>query len=178
MYLRESICGYKRRSTPFHSRPLLKIITIKFLTYHENLTNKYIPLIKVLLFTDVVIHIYRFIQSVTERCRVPHTKTGKKNILINVHPEIFNLLFIAERILSWPMQLSFISAVLCEMFSVSPDRWTGREGPIQWPPRSQDLNPLDCYRCGHLKPLVRAAPVDNEETLHHSFVDACQTNRI
>jgi hypothetical protein len=30
---------------------------------------------------------------------------------------------------------------------------------------------------GHLKPLVYAAPVDNEETLHRRIVDACQTIR-
>ncbi|KAJ4442849.1 hypothetical protein ANN_04442 [Periplaneta americana] len=32
-----------------------------------------------------------------------------------------------------------------------PDRWIGRGGPIAWPPRSPDLNPLDFYLWGHLK---------------------------
>ncbi|KAJ4444692.1 hypothetical protein ANN_06489 [Periplaneta americana] len=32
-----------------------------------------------------------------------------------------------------------------------PDRWLGRGGPIAWPPRSPDLNPLDFYLWGHLK---------------------------
>jgi hypothetical protein len=40
-----------------------------------------------------------------------------------------------------------------------------------------DLNPLDIYLWGHLKTLVYAAPVDNEEALHHRTVDACQTIR-
>jgi hypothetical protein len=31
------------------------------------------------------------------------------------------------------------------------DRGTGRGGPTAWPPRSPDLNPLDCYLWGHLK---------------------------
>ncbi|KAJ4449220.1 hypothetical protein ANN_00617 [Periplaneta americana] len=31
-----------------------------------------------------------------------------------------------------------------------PDRWIGRGGPIAWPPRSPDLNPLDFYLWGHL----------------------------
>ncbi|KAJ4451131.1 hypothetical protein ANN_02571 [Periplaneta americana] len=35
-----------------------------------------------------------------------------------------------------------------------PDRWIGRGGPIAWPPRSPDLNPLDFYLWGHLKSLV------------------------
>jgi hypothetical protein len=30
---------------------------------------------------------------------------------------------------------------------------------------------------GHLKTLVYAAPVDNEEALHHRIVDACYTIR-
>ncbi|XP_066595419.1 uncharacterized protein [Prorops nasuta] len=30
-----------------------------------------------------------------------------------------------------------------------PDRWMGRGGPIAWPPRSPDLNPLDYFLWGH-----------------------------
>ncbi|KAJ4449249.1 hypothetical protein ANN_00646 [Periplaneta americana] len=40
-----------------------------------------------------------------------------------------------------------------------PDRWIGRCGPIAWPPRSPDLNPLDFYLWGHLKSLVYSCPV-------------------
>ncbi|KAJ4436304.1 hypothetical protein ANN_18935 [Periplaneta americana] len=40
-----------------------------------------------------------------------------------------------------------------------PDRWIGRSGPIAWPPRSPDLNPLDFYLWGHLKSLVYSSPV-------------------
>jgi hypothetical protein len=58
------------------------------------------------------------------------------------------------------------------------DRWIGRGGPTAWPPRSPDLNPLDFYLWGHLKALVYAAPLDNEEALHHRSVHACQTIRI
>jgi hypothetical protein len=57
-------------------------------------------------------------------------------------------------------------------------RWIDRGGPIAWAPRSPDLIPLDFYLWGHLKTLVYAAPVDNEEALYHSIVDACQTIRI
>jgi hypothetical protein len=42
-------------------------------------------------------------------------------------------------------------------------------------PHSPDLNSLDFYLWGHLKTLVYAAPVDNEEALHHCIMDACQT---
>jgi hypothetical protein len=39
------------------------------------------------------------------------------------------------------------------------------------------LNPLDFYLWEQLKILVYAAPVDNEEALHHRIVDGCQTIR-
>jgi hypothetical protein len=52
-----------------------------------------------------------------------------------------------------------------------------RRGPIAWPPHSPHLNRLDFYLWGRLKSLVYAAPVDNEEALHHHIVVACQTTR-
>jgi hypothetical protein len=64
------------------------------------------------------------------------------------------------------------------MFSITPtvtDGQRGRGEPTPWPPCLPDLNPLDFYLLGHLKTFVYAAPVDNEEALHHRIVDACQT---
>jgi hypothetical protein len=40
-----------------------------------------------------------------------------------------------------------------------------------------NLNPLDFYLWEHLRTLVYAAPVDNEEALEHHVVDVCQTIR-
>jgi len=34
------------------------------------------------------------------------------------------------------------------------DRWIGRRGPVEWPPRSPDLSPLDFFLWGHLKSKV------------------------
>lgn len=34
------------------------------------------------------------------------------------------------------------------------NKWIGRGGPIQWPPRSPDLTPLDFYLWGEIKRLV------------------------
>jgi hypothetical protein len=48
----------------------------------------------------------------------------RKNEHINKCPGIFNLWVIAERILLWPIQLSFILAVLCEMFLITPRKLT------------------------------------------------------
>ncbi|KAJ4427033.1 hypothetical protein ANN_26832 [Periplaneta americana] len=52
------------------------------------------------------------------------------------------------------------------------DRWIGRGGPIAWPPRSPDLNPLDFYLWGHLKSLVYSSPVPDLESLRNRIV-AC-----
>jgi hypothetical protein len=67
----------------------------------------------------------------------------------------------------------FSRAVLDVLSNTYHDVWMGRGGPTAWPPRSPDLNPLDFYLWGHLT----AAPVDNEETLQHRSVDACQLIR-
>lgn len=48
-----------------------------------------------------------------------------------------------------------------------PNRWIGRNGPIHWPARSPDLNPLDFYLWGHLKTIVygRGKPNTKEELI-------------
>ncbi|KAJ4428367.1 hypothetical protein ANN_24386 [Periplaneta americana] len=51
-----------------------------------------------------------------------------------------------------------------------PDRWIGRGGPIAWPPRSPDLNPLDFYLWSHLKSLVYSSPVPDLESLRNRIV--------
>ncbi|KAM0730400.1 hypothetical protein ACS0PU_002729 [Formica fusca] len=43
---------------------------------------------------------------------------------------------------------------------------------VPWP----DINPLD-YLWGHLKTLVYAVEITNEEKLHQRIVDACKTIR-
>jgi hypothetical protein len=35
-----------------------------------------------------------------------------------------------------------------------PGRWIGRRGPVEWPPRSPDLTPLNFFLWGHLKSVV------------------------
>lgn len=46
-----------------------------------------------------------------------------------------------------------------------PERWIGNNGPIMWPPRSPDLNPLDFFYWGHMKQLVYAEPSNTREEL-------------
>lgn len=56
-----------------------------------------------------------------------------------------------------------------------PDRWIGRLGPILWPPRSPDLNPLDFFYWGCLKDKVYAKPIRSEEELRERVFDAART---
>lgn len=44
-----------------------------------------------------------------------------------------------------------------------PNRWIGRGGPISWPARSPDLNPLDFFVWGFIKQKVYATPPPNAE---------------
>ena len=39
----------------------------------------------------------------------------------------------------------------------------GRGGPIAWPARSPDLNPLDFHLWRHLKSIVHATSIENAE---------------
>jgi hypothetical protein len=52
-----------------------------------------------------------------------------------------------------------------------PGRWIGRAGPIPWPARSPDLNPLDFHLWGHLKALVYSRPVPDVDVLRQRIED-------
>lgn len=45
------------------------------------------------------------------------------------------------------------------------NNWIGRGGPINWPPRSPDLTPLDYYLWGRMKALVYEEKVNTREEL-------------
>lgn len=48
---------------------------------------------------------------------------------------------------------------------VFPERWIGRRGSLEWPPRSPDLTPLDFFLWGYLKTKVYFNRPDNLEDL-------------
>jgi len=54
-----------------------------------------------------------------------------------------------------------------------PGKWIGRRGPIEWPPRSPDLTPIDFFLWGHLKTVVYKTPNDNIEMLKTRIFDEC-----
>jgi hypothetical protein len=78
---------------------------------------------------------------------------------------------------TYSIVIHFSRAVRDVLNNTYHDPWIGRGGPTAWPPRLPDFNPLYFYLWGHLKTLVCAAPVDNEEALYHSTVDVWQTIR-
>ena len=61
--------------------------------------------------------------------------------------------------------------------AVFPGRWIGRGGPIPWPARSPDLNPLDYFLWGYLKSLVFETPVETDMELVARIVAACDVIR-
>jgi hypothetical protein len=56
-----------------------------------------------------------------------------------------------------------------------PDRWLGRGGPLSWPARSPDLNPLDFFLWGHLKEIVNRDPLTDMEDSMAKFHAAVAT---
>lgn len=57
-----------------------------------------------------------------------------------------------------------VADLLSTMF---PNRWIGRNGPVHWPARSPDFNPMDYYFWGHVKTIVygQGKPNTREELL-------------
>lgn len=55
-----------------------------------------------------------------------------------------------------------------------PGRWIGRGGPVLWPPRSPDLNPLDFFYWGYLKEIVYKVPITTIAQLRARVRDAAE----
>lgn len=71
-----------------------------------------------------------------------------------------------------PHNARIVTNYLNEQF---PGRWMGRYGPIRWPARSPDLNPLDFFLWGYCKETIyRKLPEDIEDLndkLHYAIWD-------
>jgi hypothetical protein len=55
-----------------------------------------------------------------------------------------------------------------------PGHWIGRRGPVEWPPRSPDLSPLDFFLWGHLKSRVYATQPETLQVLRQRIVEECR----
>lgn len=53
-----------------------------------------------------------------------------------------------------------------------PNRWIGRGGPMAWPARSPDLNPLDYFMWGYIKQVVYRGDVHDQQRTKTLIVDA------
>ncbi|RLU25697.1 hypothetical protein DMN91_001854 [Ooceraea biroi] len=56
-----------------------------------------------------------------------------------------------------------------------PDRWMGRGGPIIWPVRSPDLNVLDYFVWGYIKPAIEDRRDGTEQEVREAIVAAFDT---
>lgn len=66
-----------------------------------------------------------------------------------------------------------ITRPVCNFLNASfPNRWFGRNGPLRWPPRSPDMNPLDYFLWGHMKTIVYRTDVENAEDLQQRILAA------
>lgn len=55
-----------------------------------------------------------------------------------------------------------------------PGRWIGRRGPVEWPPRSPDLTPLDFFLWGVLKDMVYAEKPNTIDILKNTIKEKVQ----
>lgn len=55
-----------------------------------------------------------------------------------------------------------------------PSKWIGRAGPIEWPPRSPDLNPLDFFYWGCIKEMVYSKSINSVQELRHNIQPAAR----
>ena len=51
------------------------------------------------------------------------------------------------------------------LYNVFPNRWIGRDGPVEWPPSSPVLIPMDFFIWWEMKCLVYETPIDTPEEL-------------
>ena len=53
------------------------------------------------------------------------------------------------------------------------ERWIGRGGPVEWPPRSPDLSPLDFFLWGYLKRRVYRNRPTSLQDLKENITEEC-----
>jgi hypothetical protein len=54
-----------------------------------------------------------------------------------------------------------------------PDRWIGRRGSVEYPPRSPDLTPTDFFLWGYLKDVVYSTKPATLQKLHQEIERFC-----
>ena len=101
--------------------------------------------------------------------------------MVNTLPVLFEEVPLAVRTRTWfqrdgaPAHFSHLARK--QLTATFGDRWMVHLGPVPWPARSPDLNPLDFFLWGYLETLVYATPVDHVDDLLARIVDGCNTIR-
>ena len=54
------------------------------------------------------------------------------------------------------------------------NRWIGRRGPVEWPPRSPDFNPMDFFFWGVVKDKVFSRKPRTVDDMIRRIREACQ----
>jgi hypothetical protein len=67
----------------------------------------------------------------------------------------------------------FLCVVREHLHQTFGEQWIGCGGPVIWPARSPDLNPLDFWLRGHVKALVYSAPINDFEGLEQRVENVC-----
>lgn len=103
------------------------------------------------------------------------------DFLRNMLPELLDDMTLHERATMWFMQDGapphFTLDVRRHLNVTFRNRWIARGGPVAWPARSPDLNPLDFFVWGYLKSLVYQTPVENVAELRERIVNGCNVIR-
>ena len=105
------------------------------------------------------------------------------DFLINTLPEVLEEVPIDRRQHMWfmhdgaPAHFNLNARQVLSSRNYFRNRWIGRGGPVAWPARSPDLNPLDYFLWGHCKTLVYAQRPNTVEELRNRIVNAFQTIR-
>jgi len=116
-------------------------------------------------------------------CELPNRLNGNvyANFLQESLPVLLENVPLATRLNCWFMHdgapAHFPINVRNFLNNHFPQKWIGRGGPVAWPARSPDMNPLDYYLWGHLKSIVYARAVDSREELLQRIHDACEAIR-
>jgi hypothetical protein len=76
---------------------------------------------------------------------------------------------------AWWSAVSFSQVVRQYADHKFPNRWIGRGGTQNWPPRSPDLNPLDYHVWGYMKAVVYEQKVNTREDLVHRILSAARS---
>lgn len=69
----------------------------------------------------------------------------------------------------------YAQQVRAELDNIYGNRWIGRGGPVQWPPRSPDLTKLDFFLWGYVKNLVFEERPTTQENMRQRIINAFAT---